>query len=148
MPVLVRKLTTVVVGAALAAASAVVWAAVRADPPVATALMTDPQSWTVWPEASETLTGTLDVSDQGCVVLRRSSGDVLLIAERGSRLLDGGTRVEISRVGRFALGEPISVGGDIGQSSRGGRQFTPPQWDQCVGPEIRTVRTATLAFAD
>lgn len=125
-----------------------VWVAIRTDRPVATALMTDPQSWTVWPEATETLTGALHVSDQGCVVLRRPSGDVLLLAESGSRLLDGGTRVEISRVGRFALGEPIRHVGDISESWRGGRRFTPPEWDQCVGAEARTVQTATLRFAE
>jgi hypothetical protein len=143
-----RRLTAIVVTAGLAAAAAFVWLATRPEPPVATALMTDPQSWTVWPEASETLTGTLDVSEEGCVVLRRPSGDVLIIAERGSRLLDGGRQVEISRVGTFALGESISRGGAIGESWRGGRRFTPPEWDQCVGPETRTVPTAALAFTD
>lgn len=143
-----RRLTAIVVTASLAAAAAFVWLATRPGPPVATALMTDPQSWTVWPEASETLTGTLDVSEKGCVVLRRPSGDVLIIAERGSRLLDGGRQVKISRVGTFALGESISRGGAIGESWRGGRRFTPPEWDQCVGPETPTVPTAALAFAD
>lgn len=127
-------------------AGVVVWLAVRPDAPVATALMTSPQVWTVWPEAAETLTGTLDVSEEGCVVLRRPSGDVLLIAEHGSRLLDGGRRVDVSRVGTFTLGEPISQGGEIGESRRGGKRFTPPEWDQCVGSDVQTVATATMTF--
>lgn len=141
-----RRLTAAMLTAALALAGAVAWLVVRPEAPVATALMTSPQVWTVWPDATETLSGTLDVSDEGCVVLRRPTGDVLLIAEYGSRLLDGGTRVEISRVGTFALGEPISQGGEIGESWRGGRRFTPPEWDQCVGSDVQTVATATMTF--
>jgi len=141
-----RRLTAAALTAALVVTGAAVWLVVRPEAPVATALMTSPQVWTVWPDAAERLTGTLDVSEEGCVVLRRSTGDVLLIAEHGSRLLDGGRRVEVSRVGTFTLGEPISQGGEIGESWRGGKRFTPPEWDQCVGSEVQTVATATMTF--
>lgn len=52
-------------------------------------------------------------------------------AEHSSRLLDGGTRVDVSRVGAFTLSEPISHGAEIGESWRGAKHFTPPEWDQC-----------------
>ena len=121
------------------------WTLTRSEAPVATALMTTPYEWTIWTEPSVALVGTLGVSDKGCVVIRRSEGDVLLLAERGSKLVDDGKKVEVAHVGTFVLGEDIDHGGDIETFWRGGKRFTPPEWEQCVGPVARTVQTATLA---
>lgn len=121
------------------------WTLTGSEAPVATALMTHPQESTVWTEPSEELVGRLEVSDEGCVVIRRSEGDVLLLAEAGSRLIDGGRKVEVAHVGTFVLGEVIDHGGDIDTYWRGGKRFTAPEWNQCVGPDVRTVETAVLA---
>ena len=121
------------------------WTLTQSETPVATALMTSPQEWTLWTEPSEALVGTLQVSDEGCVVVRRSERDVLLVAEQGSRLIDGGRKVEVAHVGTFNLGEVIDHRGDINTYWRGGKRFTPPEWDQCVGSDVRTVELAALA---
>jgi hypothetical protein len=121
------------------------WTLTRSEELVATALMTHPQESTVWTEPSEALVGRLGVSDEGCVVIPRSEGDVLPLAEEGSRLIDGGKKVEVAHVGTFILGEVIDHGGDIDTYRRGGKRSTAPEWDQCVGPDVRTVETAVLA---
>lgn len=121
------------------------WMLRAPEPPVATTLLVSPFEWTIWTEPQLSLEGTLAVSDKGCVVIERAEGEVLLVTEKGSRLVDGGTRVEAAHIGTFTLGESIDLRGDISTIWRAGKRFTPTGWGECVEPGARTVQMAALA---
>lgn len=133
-----RRLAALLAASVVGVGGVSLWTLTRSEAPVATALMTDPPEWTVWTEPREALVGRLEVSDEGCVVIRRSEGDVLLLTERGSKLIDGGREVEVAHVGTFVLGEVIDHRGDINTSWRGGsdsrRRSGSSAWDRVLEP--------------
>ena len=101
------------------------------DPMNADTLMTTGESFTFY-EPGKTLTGTLSVNAQGCVVLTGEE-TALFVAPDGSNLTEDGASVEVKGHGTFELGSEISVPGETVPWQKGRPAGARPiGWDTCV----------------